>query len=81
MGCQSVEGVYELYLLEALGGKERDELRAHVIKRCPHCLGQLREAAETLYWLTQGIPIDRPSPAVKSRLLRHLPAERALRRP
>ena len=79
MGCQSVEGVYELYLLGALTGKERDDLRVHVKKNCPHCLGQLREAAETLYWLTQSVPIDRPSAAVKSRLLRRLPSERALR--
>ena len=77
MGCQSVEGVYELYLLEALGGKEREDLRVHIEKSCPHCLNQLREAAETLYWLTQSVPIARPSPAVKSRLLRHLPSNHA----
>jgi energy-converting hydrogenase A subunit M len=77
MGCQSLEGVYELYLLEALGGRELEELHAHVEKNCPHCLSQLREAAETLYWLTQSIPIARPTPAVRSRLLRHFPTDHA----
>ena len=77
MGCQSVEGVYELYLLEALDGEEREELRAHVERNCPCCLSQLQVAAEILYWLTQSVPIARPSPAVKSRLLRRLASNHA----
>lgn len=72
MGCQPVEGVYELYLFGALSGAEREELHAHVEKGCPHCLSQLREAAETLYWLAQSIPSERPGPAVKARLRRRL---------
>jgi hypothetical protein len=76
MGCQSVEGAYELYLLEALSGNERAELDAHLEKGCPHCLSHLREAAETVYWLTQSIPTDRPRPAVKARLWRRLQANR-----
>ena len=72
MACQPVEGVYELYLLGALCANEQDELHAHVERGCPHCLSQLREAAETLYWLTQNIPSERPGPAVKARLRRRL---------
>ena len=72
MGCQPVEGAYELYLLGALGDKEHAEIEAHVQRRCRHCLGELQEAAETVYWLAQSIPSARPSASVKSRLLRRL---------
>ena len=74
MGCQPIEGAYDLYLVGALSERERTEIGAHVESGCPRCVGELREAAETLYWLAQSIPAARPSPAVKSRLLRGLTA-------
>ena len=77
MGCQSLGDLYELYLLDALASAERDELEAHLERSCPYCLSQLREAAQTIYWLTQSAPAVRPSSAVKTRLLRRLPAPRA----
>lgn len=74
MDCQHLEDAYELYLLGALSGGERDDLETHLGRSCVNCLEGLREAAESVYWLLQSTDPVRPRPAVKSRLLERLAA-------
>jgi len=72
MDCRHLEDGYEIYLLGALDRKEHEELRQHVLQGCAYCTGELREAAENLYWLLQNVAPVRPAPAVKARLMARL---------
>jgi hypothetical protein len=70
MGCQHLEELYELYLLGAVSEEGSLDLREHLARGCPHCLGRVREAAETVYVLGLASKPARPHPRVKSELLR-----------
>jgi hypothetical protein len=72
MGCQHLEELYELWLLGALSEQGALDLRDHLGRGCPQCLARLREAAETVYLLGLVPKPARPSPRVKSELLRRI---------
>lgn len=72
MDCRHLEDEYEVYLLGALDAGEQEEVKQHVRQGCTYCADELREAAETLYWLLQNVPPVRPSPVMKTRLLQRL---------
>jgi hypothetical protein len=72
MGCQHLEELYELWLLGAISGPSSVDLREHLARGCPHCLGRVREATETVYVLGLASKPDRPHPRVKSELLREI---------
>ena len=73
MDCQHLEDIYELFLLGIAARDDAAEIGEHLARGCLHCLGQLREAALTIYLLSQParpVPLD---PKRKPRLLRRLP--------
>lgn len=61
-----------MYVLGILAPEESAEAREHVEAGCPKCLAHLREAAETLYFVSQTTRQARPDPALKTRLLRRV---------
>jgi hypothetical protein len=74
MDCQHLDQLYEMYLLGGIGGSAAEEIEAHVLRGCRHCLDGLREAAETVYCLLQNAGAVRPRPAVRTRLAERLKA-------
>lgn len=72
MGCQHLDEIYELYLLGTLAREDCAGVREHVERSCPHCLERLREAVQTVYFLSQMTRSARPDPKLKSHLLRRL---------
>jgi anti-sigma-K factor RskA len=76
MDCRHLADSYEIYLLGALDRGEQEELHQHVRQGCDSCRDELREAAETLYWLLQNVAPVRPSPAIKARLVQRLTPNR-----
>jgi hypothetical protein len=72
MGCQHLEELYELWLLGAISEQGAGDLRDHLARGCPHCLGRVREATETVYLLGSASKPARPHPRVKSELLRQI---------
>jgi len=72
MGCQHLDELYELWLLGALSEANSRDLREHLARGCPHCLGRIREATETVYVLGLASKPDRPPARVKSELLREI---------
>jgi anti-sigma factor RsiW len=72
MGCQSLEDLFELYLLGALCPEDRAAVEEHLSRGCPQCGEHLREAALTVYLLCQPEHLARPDPKHKSRFLRRL---------
>jgi hypothetical protein len=72
MDCRHLEDGYEIYLLGALDRGEHEELDQHIRQGCRSCTGELREAAENLYWFLQTVAPVQPSAAMKSRLLQRL---------
>jgi hypothetical protein len=76
MDCRHLEDGYEIYLLGALDRREQEELHQHVRQGCDSCTDELREAAESLYWLLQNVAPVRPSAAIKARLVKRLTPNR-----
>jgi predicted anti-sigma-YlaC factor YlaD len=72
MGCQYLEDVFELYLLGALCREDLAAAEEHLARGCPDCLEHLREAALTVYLLTQPARPARLDPKHKSQLLRRV---------
>ena len=72
MDCRHLEDGYEIYLLGALDRGEHEELHQHVRQGCAYCAGELREAAENLYWFLQNVSPVQPPAAMRSRLLQRL---------
>lgn len=72
MDCQHLDELYELFLLGALADETSVEISEHLGRGCPRCLEQLREATLSVYLLCRTTRQSRPSPKVKSRLLRRL---------
>lgn len=75
MGCQHLGELYELFLLCAVSAEDYAKVHEHVERQCPCCLEQLREAALSVYFLSQvarPIRSSRPDPRQKSQLLRRL---------
>ena len=72
MGCQHLEDVYELWWLGAISEQASLDLREHLARGCPHCLGRIREAVETVYLLSLASQQARPHPRVKADLLRQI---------
>ena len=72
MGCQYLEELYELFMLGALSEEASVELHNHLARGCEHCRARLREAAGMVYLLCLGSKSVRPSPKLKSQILRHL---------
>ena len=72
MVCTSLEDLWELYLLDALSAEDAATASEHLKTACPQCLGQLRDAALTVYFLCQPARTVRPGPKAKSNLLRRL---------
>ncbi len=70
MDCQHLDESYELFLLGTLPAREAAEVSEHVERGCSYCLGHLREAALTVYLLSQTARPARLDPKLKSRLLR-----------
>jgi hypothetical protein len=72
MGCQHLEEIYELWLLGAISEQGSVDLREHLARACPNCLGRIREAMETVYLLASASKPARPHPRVKSEFLRQI---------
>ena len=72
MGCQHLEELHELWLLDALAEHSSRDLREHLERGCPHCLGRVREAVETVYLLGLGPKPVRPHSRVKAELLNRI---------
>ena len=72
MGCQSLEELFELYLLGALGREDGAAVEEHLARGCPHCSAPLREATLTIYLLAQPTRIPRLNPKHKLQLLRRV---------
>ena len=72
MGCQHLDDLYELYLLGALEHEESAAVRQHLERRCPYCIGRLREATLTVHLFTLLAPATRLSPKPKDQLLSRL---------
>ena len=72
MVCQYLDDLWELYLLGVLGVVDANTATEHLTTGCPHCLGQLREAALAAYFLCLPDKTHRPAPQAKSNLLRRL---------
>ena len=51
---------------------ESAEALEHVEAGCPSCLAHIREAAETVYFISQATRQARPDAALKARLLRRV---------
>jgi hypothetical protein len=77
MGCQHLEGLYELWLLGALPEQSTLDLRDHLARGCPDCLAGVREAAETIYLLGCAPKPARPNPRVKTELIRQISRQSA----
>ncbi len=72
MGCQHLDEIYELSLLGTFAGGASADLREHIVRGCAYCLEHLREAALTVYLLSQTARPARPDPKLKAQLLRRL---------
>jgi hypothetical protein len=72
MDCRYLDEYYELCLLGTMSGDAAAAIREHVSNQCPHCLARLREAARTVYFLSQPARTVRPDPKRKAQLLRRL---------
>lgn len=72
MGCQHLDESYELFLLGTLPADEAVEVSEHVSGGCTYCLEHLREAALTVYLLSQTVRPARLDPKLKSQVLRYV---------
>ncbi len=72
MGCQSLENLYALYLLESLATEDAVEISEHLKRLCPNCLERVRDAAQTVYLLSLSVKAARPDPKMKAQLLQRL---------
>ena len=72
MGCQRLDESYELFLLGALPAGEAADVSEHVERGCSYCLEHLREAALTVYLLSQTARPARLDQKLKSQVLRHV---------
>ncbi len=69
MGCQSLDDIYELYLLGVLSAEESAEVSAHVRRGCPYCLDRLRESAQVVSLVALNTLPAPPSARHKAALL------------
>lgn len=72
MGCQPLENLYALFLLESLAPEDTAEISEHLERRCPQCLERVRDAAQTVYLLSLSTKAARPDPKMKAQLLQRL---------
>ena len=72
MVCTYLDDLWELYLLGALSAEDAAAASEHLETACPQCLGHLRDAALTVYFLCQPVKTVRPGPKANSSLLRRL---------
>ncbi len=72
MGCQPLENLYALFLLESLAPEDTAEISEHLERRCPQCLERVRDAALTVYLLSLSAKAVRPDPKMKAQLLQRL---------
>jgi len=72
MDCQHLEDIYELFLLGIAARDDAVEIGEHLARGCLHCLGQLREAALTIYLLSLTARPARLDAKQGARLLRRL---------
>jgi predicted anti-sigma-YlaC factor YlaD len=72
MGCQHLEDLFELYLLGTASPEDSAAVDEHLQRGCPNCFEGMREAALTVYLLSQPAHATRLDPKRKSHLLRRL---------
>ncbi len=72
MGCQPLENLYALFLLESLAPEDTTEISEHLERRCPQCLERVRDAAQTVYLLSLSTKAARPDPKMRAQLLQRL---------
>ncbi len=72
MGCQPLENLYALFLLESLGPEDTGEISEHLQRRCPQCLERVRDAAQTVYLLSLSTKTARLDAKMKAQLLQRL---------
>lgn len=72
MVCRNLDDVFELFLLGTLDREEGSQINEHLLRGCPNCIHQLREATLTLYLLAQTTKPARLRPKQKSQLLHRL---------
>ena len=72
MACQHLDESYELFLLGTLPADEAADLSEHIERECVYCLEHLREAALTVYLLSQAARPARLDPKLKPQVLRHV---------
>ncbi len=72
MGGQHLDEVYELFLLGTLPAEESAVVREHLERGCSDCLDRLREATQTVYFLSFTTRRAQPDPKLKTHLLRRV---------
>jgi hypothetical protein len=72
MGCQHLDESYELCLLGTVEDDAGAIIREHIERGCPYCLDRMRDAARTVYLLSQPPHVVRPDPKRKTQLLRRI---------
>ncbi len=72
MVCQYLEDLLELYLLGITSPEESSTIADHLSTGCANCLGQLRDAALTVYLVSQPKKPRKLDPKWRTSLLRRL---------
>jgi anti-sigma-K factor RskA len=66
----------EIFALDALDGRERDEFEAHLRAGCAICEAYVRETRETLMLLHRTLVPMTPAPSIKTRVLDAITSEK-----
>lgn len=69
MTCEELRGHYELYALGMAEQAERDEIRAHLERRCAECAGGVQRAMGLIAAVCASAPAATPPARLRRRLL------------
>ncbi len=67
--CEQLAPFYEEYALGALEGKEREELEAHLARKCPKCTPGVAKARWVVVQLTLAAPDAQPPAELRGRIM------------
>jgi hypothetical protein len=69
LSCRELQDSYELYALGSLDGEEKNELDAHVSRRCETCAQGIANAMARNAAVISFVPIEHPPHGLKHRVL------------
>ncbi len=69
MSCDEVRDSYELYALGVLDDPEREEIQAHIARRCASCTAGLKKALEMSAHIAALVPSVEPPARLRKRVL------------